>query len=258
MDQTNRVLAIGVALLWIFLLLLVILLAWGAPDESINRLADLAGYLDGHNTNAAKLIVTFGGLIFVLLGVIVIILEVSPPETGSLKVATLGSGEGRIGTDEVVHQLEEQLGALPQVSQARATVLARGRKADVKLDLYVTAEADLASTTEEACRHARELVEGRMGIALTRPPQAQLHYRELRVARRPQPSPSAGSATPTVTPARPPTFQQPDRPSAEKPASGGEPASQAPTVQTSRPTESSESTHERSERTTQEDRPAGA
>ena len=56
MDQTNRVLIVSVALLWIFIVFLIILLAWGAPDESIDRLGDLAGYLDDHNGTAAKLI----------------------------------------------------------------------------------------------------------------------------------------------------------------------------------------------------------
>ena len=49
MDQTNRVLIVGAALLWIFALLVIILLAWGSPDESIEQLADLAGYLEDHN-----------------------------------------------------------------------------------------------------------------------------------------------------------------------------------------------------------------
>ena len=181
MDLTNRVLIIGGALIWIFLIFVVILLAWGAPDESIERLGDLAGYLEDHNDAPAKLIVTFGGLILALLAVIVILYEVAPPRTGSLKLAKVAGGEARIGIDEVARRLEEDLRTMPQLSEVKATVQGRGQKAEVSLELYVGPEADLAAMTEEACRRAALLLEQQMGLALARPPEAQLYFRELRV-----------------------------------------------------------------------------
>ena len=248
MDQTNRVLIVGAALLWIFALLVIIFLAWGSPDESIEQLADLAGYLEDHNDTEAKLIITFGGLIFALLGAIIVIVEVSPPETGSLKVERIGSGEAHIGTDEVAQRLEEEIQALPHVHQVQASVLARGAKAEVKLEMHVTAEADLAVTSEEACRLTRQLVEERMGVALTRPPQAQLHYRELQVARPQEPSSSAAPPpSPVATPMSPPTAApSPPEPSVPEISSG---------PFTDRPL-STESPHVAE--TTREDPPAGS
>ncbi len=182
MDVTNRVLIIGTSLLWIFVIFVVILLAWGAPAESIDRIADLAGYLEDHENTGAKLIITFGGLILALLGLIIIILEMAPAEGGQLRVTKVGAGEARIGTDEIALRLEEELRSVPQLSQVQATVIGRGQKADVKLELHVGSEADLALVAEEACHRAQQLVEGRMGVALTGPPKADLHYRELHVA----------------------------------------------------------------------------
>jgi hypothetical protein len=195
MDLTNRILAIGTALILIFLIFVVILLAWGAPDQSIDRLADLAGFLDDHNSAGARLIVTFGGLIFVLLAAIVIIVEVSPPETGSVQVRS-ASGNARIGTDEVVQRLESELAGIAQVAGVQAKVFARGKKAEVNLDLYVTADADLGTTTAEACQRARSLLEGPMGVELDCEPRARIHYRELSVGR-------PASRAPAVTPASP-------------------------------------------------------
>ncbi len=248
MDQTNRVLIVGAALLWVFVLLVIILLAWGSPDESIEQLADLAGYLEDHNDTEAKLIITFGGLILALLGAIIVIVEVSPPETGSLQVERIGSGEAHIGTDEVAQRLEEEIQALPHVHQVQASVLARGAKAEVKLEMHVTAEADLAVTTEEACRLTRQLVEERMGVALTRPPQAQLHYRELQVARPQEPSSSTAPApSPVATPMSSPTaVPSPPEPSVPETSSGPftdrPPSTEAPHVA----------------ETTREDPPAGS
>jgi hypothetical protein len=248
MDLTNRVLIVGTALLWIFVLLLIILLAWGSPDDSIGRLADLAGYMDDHNTTGAKLIITFGGLILVLAAVIVIIFEMAPPQTESLKVGNVGSGEARISTDEASRRLDEELRVLPQISHVEARVLARGQKAEVSLDLHVTPEADLALTTEEVCRRARQLIEERMAVALARPPQAQLHYRELRVAQAqevaadpaPQPEESVPGESADAGDSPGPVSWQ---------AMGPDPGASPPV--------STETTHETSE-TSQEDRPANA
>ena len=204
MDLTNRVLVLGGALLWIFVILVIILLAWGAPDESIVRLTDLAGYLEDHNETTVKLIMTFGGLILILLAVIVIIFEVAPPATRSMRVEKVGGGEARISTEEIAHVLEEKLRELPDVNQVQASVLARGRKAEVSLDLHVGLEADLSATAEEACRRARQLFEEQIGVTLARSPQARLHYRELRVAR-----PKEASTSPPGEAAAPSASQEP-------------------------------------------------
>jgi len=236
MDLTNRTLIIGGALIWIFVVLVVILLAWGAPDESIQRLADLAGYLDDHNTGATKAIITLGGLILITLAAVVIVIEVAPPEkTGSVRVQRVGAGQASIGTDEIVQRLEEQLRTIPQLTGVQANVIARGRKAEVQLDLYVGADTDLTAVSEDACRAARELVEQRMGVELDCSPKARIHYRELYVARAAAPAVAPATSQPTFTTPAPAPFQPPG-------------ASQPST---------SESSHEASERT-QQDRPAGS
>ena len=204
MDVTNRTVIITASLVWIFLIALVILLTWGAPDESIDRITRLARYLNEHNTTGAQLVVTFGGLILILLGAMLVILEIAPPDSGTVKVAKVGSGNVRIGTDEITQQIEQDLRSLPQLGDVQVTVLARGHKAEVRLELYVGADADLAATTDAACRRARDLVEGRMGVQLAAPPQAHVHYRELHVR------PVAGSpAVSTSNPYTPPPIAPP-------------------------------------------------
>ena len=239
MGLTNRVIIIGAALIWIFVILVVILLAWGAPDNSIDQLSDLANYLADHNDRATKMIITFGGLILLLLGVLVIIIEVAPPESGSLPVADVGAGQGSISTEEVVGRVEDGVRALAQVSDVQATVLGRGKKADVTLKLHVRPEADLAATTDEACRVTRELIEGSMGLKLARPPQAELHYRVLNVSRTTQ------SQATIQTPAPPPSVPQTEAAPAVSPPSPVSPQS------------TQEPMHEATEKPT-EDRPSGA
>lgn len=218
MDLTNRILIIGGALLWIFIVLIIILLAWGAPDEGIDRIGDLAGYLNDHNDTPAKLIVTLGGIVLALLAAIIVIIEVAPPEGGSLKVSNVGSSDARIPTDEVAHLLESELRQLPQLDDVKAVVQARGDKAEVSLDLHVGPEADIAATVETACNRASELLSHRIGVALARPPRAQLHYKELLVAKSEAPSSETSSTRtgpfPGETPsAAPPPAYHPPSPS---------------------------------------------
>lgn len=251
MDLTNRILIIGGALLAIFAVVVVILLTWGAPDRSITELADLAVYLDDNNDTGTQLIITFGGLILVLLASIIVIVEVAPPNGGSLNVANVGTGDASIPTDEVAHLLEAELGEMPQLSQVQAKVQARGDQAEVTLDLHVGAEADLATTAEEACRRAGELLGQRIGVTLARPPRAHLHYRELRVAgAKAKPAPVSGN-NPTMASAS----TSSETPSTESPTTVSGPAS-SETPSTDKSQDAAESTHEATE-TSKEDRPAG-
>ena len=198
-DLTNRIMAVAFAFLFIFAVLLIILLVWTSPEEGINRIRDLAGYLDDHNTAEAQLIITFGGAILVLLAMLLILFELVPPESNTLKVQQVGSGNAEISTEEVVLRVEEEVRAVPQIDQVQATIVGRGRKADVSLSLHVAPDANLGTTVEAACQRATELLEGQMGIALAKPPSAEVHYRELRVGGQ-QPtatSPPAQMATPS-------------------------------------------------------------
>ena len=211
-DLTNRIMAVAFAFLFMFAIFLIILLVWSSPDESINQIRDLAGYLDDHNTTEAKLIITFGGVILVLLATLLIIFELVSPESDTLTVQQVGSGVAEISSEEVVLRVEEELRAAPQIDQVQATIVGRGKKAVVSLSLHVAPEANLANTVEEACRRAAELIEGQMGIVLAKPPSAEVHYRELRVGG--QQPPSTAPSTQTAAPSN----ASPPPPDAEPPA----------------------------------------
>jgi len=204
MDVTNRTAAVVLSLLLIFAAFLVILLTWGATDESIKRIADLSGFLSDHNTNPSKLLVTFGCLIFMLLGVAIIIMELAPPETGSVKVAKVGSGEARIGTDEISHRLEQELRGINGLREIEARVSSRGSRADVLLELEVDSGVDLAQTANEACSRARQVVEGRLGVELDSAPKARLHVRDG------GPQKAAVASAPIDTPSWRPAEPAPD------------------------------------------------
>ncbi len=263
MDLTNRALIIGVSLVWIFLVMVVVLLAWAAPEDSIERIRDLAVYLEDHNETSTQLIITFGGLILILLGLVLMIYEASPPSAGSLRVMLTGGGTARIDADEAARRVEEELRIMPQLREVHAEVVSRGDKAEVSLQLQVGEEADLTATTEEACGRARQLLEERMGVTLSRPPHASLFYRTLRVSKKAEPptaqSASAG-AQPTVAVSTPPapapvTEARPQTPFARPQASG---ASPEPTANPEPAMKDSTESSDDATKTTEEDPPANS
>lgn len=181
-DLTNRIMAVAFAFLWIFAIFVIILLVWSAPDESIGRIRDLAGYLDDHNNTEAQLIITFGGVILMLLAVLLVIFELVPPEGGDLKIQQSVSGDTVINAEDVVRMVEEALREVPYIEDAEAKIVGRGKKADVHLDLHVAPEANLASTADAASQRVTEILQAQMGIGLAKAPTAEVHYRELQVA----------------------------------------------------------------------------
>lgn len=201
MDVTNRTIIILIGLAWIALAVFVILFAWGAPDQSIDKLGDFASYLNDHNNTGTQLVVTFGGLIFALLGVMLLILELAPPESGSVHVAQAGSGDVRIDTDEVQQRLEEELRAMPGLGDVQVAVSSRGGKAETRLDLYIAPDADLAAVTDAACRRARDVIEVRLGVELASPPQAKVHFRGQASSSAPASAPPAVTHNPFAPPA---------------------------------------------------------
>lgn len=181
LDQINRAVISVIAMLVAFAALVVVLLAWGAPDASIDRIEDLAGYLRDHNTRDARLIVTLGAIVVVLLMLTVIIVQLTPSPTQKMRVRNVKAGDAQLTTPQIAARIEHELADVSHVASSRAIVSSRGQKLTVVLDLEVDAGADLARTADEACRRAHELIEQQMGLVLAERPRARLHYRELRL-----------------------------------------------------------------------------
>jgi hypothetical protein len=194
LDQTNRFVITVLALVVAFAALVLVLLAWGAPDASIRRLGDLVGYLRDHNSQEAKLILTLGALVLVLLMLTVLIVELTPSPEPKVRLHNVSSGEAAITTRQIAERINTEVQAIPHIAACDASITARGDRIEVVLDLHVDPGADLGRTADEACRRAHMLVAEQLGVELAARPRARLHYRELRLredAARPAAPPAA-------------------------------------------------------------------
>ncbi len=169
------------ALAVVFVALVVVLLAWGAPDDTIQRITDFSDYLRRHNDRETKAIISLIAAVVVLLMLTVIIIELTPSPVRKMRVRSMKSGEAAITTSEIATRINTEVSDVPHVADCVGRVWARGTKVEVVLDLYVGAGANLAETADEACRRAHLLVEQQLGIEMAAMPRARLHYRELRL-----------------------------------------------------------------------------
>jgi hypothetical protein len=159
----------------------VIGLAWAAPEESIKWLADAAGWLDDHNTDGTKALITIGGGLVLLVGFVVLVMELIPQSSGEVKVTGLQVGDAVLTTAAIGQRIEEAVNQVPNVSDVRANVRARRKGVTVALDLHVDPDANLAAVTDAACEAARDVLSDKVHVELLAPPRARLHYRELRL-----------------------------------------------------------------------------
>jgi hypothetical protein len=180
-DLANRFVLVLLAMLIAFAALLVVLLAWGATAATVGRVDDFAGYLADHQSTEAKMIVTLGAAVVVLVMAMVIIIELTPPSVQRMRVRTMRAGDATITTTEIAARVEAEVKQAPGVEEARALVTPRGQRIELLLELDLARDAKLAETADEACGRAQSVVESGIGIALTQPPRARMHYRELQL-----------------------------------------------------------------------------
>lgn len=210
MDLANRFVVILLALLLIFGVAVVILLAWAAGPETVERLGDFVQYLDDHvaEEDGGKVIVTLGGVVIALLALLGVFIELAPPAASAVPVRDVQAGNAVLSTDAVARRVQEEVGRLPQVAQAKATVAARGKGVEVSLELHVAPDANLATTSEAACQVVLEVVTAQLGVEMVKVPHVKLHLAE---------APRSAAAT---TPSRP-SEGPPSASASSEPASGG-------------------------------------
>jgi hypothetical protein len=191
--RLNRLVVMLVALTAIVVASLAILLAWTAPDASIEQLQDAVTWLDRHNDGDGRFILTMGGIVVILLSLTILVLELSPPSSSAMPVRNVTSGTANITTAQIAARINQGVAGVAHVADCDAAVTRRGKKIEIVLDLHVDPGADLAHTADEACRHAHLLVEQELGIELASMPRARLHYRELRLGQQDEtPRPPSG------------------------------------------------------------------
>jgi len=176
-DAFNRGIIVALAAIWVIFMAVVILVTWAADTETIDRLGDLVRYLDDHTDNASKLILTLGALSLVVLCLIVIVAELAPAgPSADIRLEGVTGATAVLSTEDINQRIEQEVTALPQVKESKASVTARDRGLAVALNLVLGPDANVPEATEEACRVTQETIEQKIGVALVGLPTVQIRF----------------------------------------------------------------------------------
>jgi len=176
-DAFNRGIIVALAAIWVILMAVVILVTWAADTETIDRLGDLVRFLDDHTDNASKLILTLGALALVVLCLIVIVAELAPAgPSDDIRLEGVTGAAAVLSAEAINQRIEQEVTALPQVKESKASVTARDRGLAVALNLVLGPDANVPEATEEACRVTQETIEQKIGVALVGLPNVQITF----------------------------------------------------------------------------------
>ena len=177
MDAFNRGIIVALAAIWVILMALVIMVTWAADAETIDRLGDLVRYLDDHTDNASKLILTLGVSSLIVLCLIVIVAELAPAgPSADIRLEGVTGATAVLSTEDINQRIEQEVTALPQIKESKASVTARDRGLAVALNLVLGPDANVPEATEEACRVTQETIEQKIGVALVGLPTVQIRF----------------------------------------------------------------------------------
>jgi hypothetical protein len=176
MNETNRTIIVLVSGLWIMLMAIAIFFTWSANTDVIDGFFDAAQYLEDHNDDAGRLIVTLGALILAVLATLIIILELAPEdEEKELKVRQAGATT-IVPAAALRERLEQALLALPDVTAARARVSTKDDGVAAELDVTVTPSANVAYVSQESTRVVVDAIQQDLGLPVKGVPVVRVAF----------------------------------------------------------------------------------
>lgn len=135
--------------------------AWFEP--TLKLLSDSA-------PNASQ-VICVGILVLLFAFSILLVLLEYPRSTGRrLRIQSVQGAEVLMSSDAITQQLEYALDALTDVIKVRPQILSAGKDkgVDVFVELWTSADADVKGKTEEAAGVARQVIEDRLGLKVSR------------------------------------------------------------------------------------------
>jgi len=106
------------------------------------------------------------GVGIIALCVLFLWLELRPQRRKAVEVA---DSEGRmiqVSVKAITQRLQSALAGVADVKRAKPTVISRGKKADVNLEVEVDPATDLRFKTQEITQLAREVIQDQLGVSV--------------------------------------------------------------------------------------------
>lgn len=167
MNVFNRIVVVLLLLFSVPLLLLLIgIVVFHVQAAGV--LSVMVGGLENISTTT-RLLVVLVSLLLLIVDIVLLWLELRRPAAArTVRIKQVTGGEAEMATDSIEGRLAYNIDQLPDVIRVTPTVTGRGKGVDVLLDVETRPDIDVPNKTEEVMTVARQVVEDRMGLELTR------------------------------------------------------------------------------------------
>ncbi|MFQ5857201.1 MAG: hypothetical protein ACE5LU_16450 [Anaerolineae bacterium] len=167
MNVFNRIVIVLLLLFSVPLLLLLIGIVLFSVQAADVLSALVAGLRNISTTS--KLLVVLASLLMLVVDIVLLWFELRRPAASrTVRIRQVTGGEAEMSTDSIEGRLAYNIDQLDEVIRVTPTVAGRGKGVDVILDVETRPDIDVPAKTEEVMAVARQVVEDRMGLELTR------------------------------------------------------------------------------------------
>ena len=189
MNVFNRIVIVLLLLFSVPLLLLLVGVVI-FPVQAADVLSALVSGLRNISTTT-KLLIILASLLLLIVDIVLLWFELRRPMTSrTVRIKQVTGGEAEMSTESIEGRLTYNIDQLPDVIRVTPTVSGRGKGVDVALDVETRPDIDVPAKTEEIMAVARQVVEDRMGLELTR---IRVNIRHASFPKRPRETTEIGS-----------------------------------------------------------------
>lgn len=196
MNAFNRVVFVLFILLLIALLIVTAVVPFTVLERVIYTLQQAQNVLQAR-WPWSYLVFLAADIVLVLLAIVLLWFEVRPRAKKTLMVRTVSGTQAEVSTASVQQALQQRISQLGDVFKVRPTVTGKGGGVDVVLELETPAEIDIPAKVDEVSQAARDVVETRMGLRVSK---VKVMLKHGPYGKAPPAASVAPAAIPTVTP----------------------------------------------------------
>nr|MBC7244476.1 alkaline shock response membrane anchor protein AmaP [Chloroflexota bacterium] len=107
-------------------------------------------------------------ILLIFLLIVLLWLEIRPQAKKTLTVRTTSGTQAEVSTASLAQGLQSRLSGVSDVFKVRPVVRGRRDGVDILLDVEIAPEVDIPSKVEEISQTARDLIESRMGLKVSK------------------------------------------------------------------------------------------
>jgi len=204
MNAFNRVVFVLLILLLIALLIITAVVPFTVLERLVYTLQQAQSVLQAR-WPWSYLVFLAVAIVLILVFLILLWFEVRPRTKKTLMVRTVGGTQAEVATSSVQQALQQRVSQLGDVFKVRPTVTGKGGGVDVVLELETPAEIDIPAKVDEVSQVARDLVENKMGLRVSKVKVLLKHGPYGK-------TPPAATVAPVVTPVAPEVVEPPALP----------------------------------------------